>query len=169
MTGLTAADFKAIADEIAHDVAEARRWRARIALADKLSNLSDLQAREDALTASIATLEARAAEITAIVATADAAQARLDAIETEFADKEAVLMKRARADAEEIVRRAWSEAETVALDVKKKNAEAVRVADEDLRHRQSDIAGLDRSITEREQRLASINAQIEKLRAKINN
>jgi hypothetical protein len=168
MTDLTAAELKAIADEIAHDVAEARRWRARIALASKLSELSDLRARQDALTASIVTLEARAAEIAATVATADAAQARLDTIETEFAEKETVLMKRARADAEEIVRRAWAEAETVALAAKQKSDEAVRVADEDLRRRQSDIAGLDRSIAERAQRLAGISAQIEKLRAKIN-
>jgi hypothetical protein len=97
----------------------------------------------------------------------DAAQVRLDNLETEHAAREAAMMKRARADAERIVRDAWSEAETIELNAKRKNEEAARLADEEAQGRRNDIAALDKTIAERELRLAKINAQIEKLRAKI--
>jgi hypothetical protein len=167
MSEWTAAELKAIADEIGHDAKEARRWRARTMLAEKLETLSGLLDQENAIMARIGELQQRAEEITATNAAGDQAQRRLDGLAAEVARKEEVLLKRAQANADEIVQAGWAKAETIELETKRKNEEATRTSDEDLRRRQNEIAGLDRSIAERERRLANINTQIERLRAKI--
>jgi cell division septum initiation protein DivIVA len=162
---MTAEEVGAIADEIAHDT---RRYRARFAFAERLGALKSLLSEEESIRGRVADLHRQADDLGTTVAAADDAKRRLENLEIAFAEKEAALFKQARASAEEIVREAWAKAETIALDAKQKSDEAVRVADEDLRRRQSDIAALDRSIAEREARLLNINGQIEKLRAKIN-
>jgi hypothetical protein len=165
MAELTAKDVSAIADEIVHDT---RRYRARIAFAEKLVSLKNLLGEEDAIRARVADLQRQADDLAATVSAADAAQVRLDNLQNEHATREAAMMKRARGDAERIVRDAWSEAETIELNAKRKNEEAARVADEEAQGRRNDIAALDKAIAEREKRLASITAQIDKLRSKIN-
>jgi chromosome segregation ATPase len=162
---LSSKELGTLADEIAHD---ARRYRARIAFAEQLASLKSLLGDEEAIRARVADLKRQADELAAIVAAADTAQARLENLQAEFATKEAAMMKRARADAEQIVREAWSAAESVELNAKRKSEEAARLAEEEMRRRREDIASLDKTLEERERRLASINAQIEKLRAKIN-
>jgi hypothetical protein len=166
MNTLTAKEVGAIADEIAH---EALRTRARLAFAERLSGLKNLMGEEESIRARVADLQRQADELAATVSAADAAQTRLDNLEREFATREAALMKRARTDAEEVVRKAWAEAESIALDAKRKVAAASQIADEEARRRQAALEDLDRTIAEREKRLASITNQIERLRAKISN
>jgi hypothetical protein len=158
MAELTAKEVSAIADEIVYD---ARRYRARIAFAEKLASLKNLLGEEDAIRARVADLQRQADDLAATVSAGDAAQVRLDNLQTEHATREAAMMKRARADAERIVRDAWSEAETIELDAKRKNEESARVADEEAQARRNDIAALDKTIAERELRLAKINANRE--------
>jgi hypothetical protein len=160
----SAKEVGAIADEIAH---EALRTRARLAFAERLSGLKGLMGEEESIRARVADLQRQADELAVTVAAADDAQTRLDNLETEFATREAALMKRARTDAEEIIRMAWAEAEAAGLDAKRKANEAATLAAEEARRRQADIANLDKTITDRERRLASIEAQIARLRAKI--
>jgi hypothetical protein len=164
MNALTAKEVGAIADEIAH---EALRTRARLAFAERLSGLKSLMGEEEAIRIRVADLQRQADDLAAIVAAAGTAQARLNNLESEFATREAALIRRARADAEEIVRKAWAEAEAAGLDAKRRANEAATLAAEEARRRQVEIADLDRAVAEREKRLASITNQIERLRAKI--
>ena len=162
---LSSKEIGAIAAEIAH---EARQHRARFMFAERLAGLGSVLAEEESIRARVADLKREAESIAVTVAAGDAAQARLDNLQSEVAAKEATMMKAARATAEQVVRDAWDQAEKIELDAKRRADEAARFAEEDLRRRQNDAVALDRSIAEREKRLASITAQIDKLRSKIN-
>jgi DNA repair exonuclease SbcCD ATPase subunit len=161
---LTAGELTAIAREIA---VEANKARTRAHFATRLGEMADLLQDEEGLRARVASLKAEADRIATLTAAGDEVRRRLDNLETEFAEKEAALLKRANVSAEDVVRKAWAEAETIGLEAKRKADEAARRADEETRKRRADIAALDQALGEREKRLASINAQIERLRAKI--
>jgi hypothetical protein len=165
MVELTAKELHAIAAEIAH---EARQHRARFRFAERLAELGSVLAEEESMRARVADLKREAESIAVTVAAGDAAQTRLDNLQSEVAANEATMMKAARTTAEQVVRDAWDQAEKIELDAKRRADEAARFAEEDLGRRRNDAAALDRSIAERELRLAKINSQIEKLRAKIN-
>jgi cell division septum initiation protein DivIVA len=157
-------EIGAVIDDLVH---EARRYRARFALVDKLASVKRLLAEEELVRAGIADLKLEAERIADITAAGDDIQRRLDNLDAEFANKEALLLKRATGEAEEIVSRAWREAEAVGLNARQKVEQAARLGEEQIRRSQGDLAMLDQTIAERERRLREINAQIEKLRAKI--
>jgi hypothetical protein len=162
---LSSKEIGGIAAEIAR---EARQHRARFMFAERLAGLGSLFAEEESIRARVADLQRQAEDLAATVSAGDAAEARLDNLQAEFATREAALMKRARADAERIVQDAWASAEAIELAAKTKADEGARLAQAEAQKRQSDITVLDKAIADRELRLAKINAQIEKLRAKIN-
>jgi hypothetical protein len=161
---LSSKEIGAIAAEIAR---EARQHRARFRFAERLAELGSVLAEEETIRARVADLQRHVDDLAATVSAGDAAQARLDNLQNEHAVREAAMMKAARATAEQVVRDAWDQAEKIELDAKRRADEAARFAEEDLGRRRNDAASLDRSIAEREKRLASITAQIDKLRSKI--
>jgi hypothetical protein len=162
---LSAGELGAIAREIA---AEANKARVRIHFVERLGAVADLLGEEEVILARVGALRQAADELAVTVAAADSAERRLAGLEDELAERESSLLKQAGQRAEAIEREAWAKAETIALDAKRKAAAATQIADEEARRRQADIADLDKTITDRERRLASIETQIARLRAKIN-
>lgn len=175
---VTDPDFELSPADLQHAVKDLQRFdmwfRGILALAQKAEQLGSLLNQEQELRKSIGGLQLEVEQLKALIAGGDAAQRRLDDINAELARHDAAMnserelrLQRARADAESLLVGARARAETIVAEAKAKaEEEAQRQAADADRHANA-MRVLDESIAGRQSELDRIKTHITELRAKI--
>jgi DNA repair exonuclease SbcCD ATPase subunit len=161
---LTATDIGDLADEIAH---EAHRFRARLALADRLVALKALLSQEATIRGRVEDLQRQAAAL----ADREEELANLDtelARRKKAAEAEAEsILRRARADGDSVVANARATGEIIVAKAKEAAEQMTAQAAAAVQRRENDLAILDTAIAQRQADLDRINQHISELRRKI--